>query len=294
MTMPRATWNKVKAKTVEGLTAGCIDMHAHFGPDSKLERSVDLFTLLETASDLKLRGIALKSKDYPTGAMAQVGKKLYPNIEPIGAICLDHDVGGLNPEAVSSLGGIGGRIVWLPTFSSVGDMEKFFKRPDLGISCLDKEGELTKQTVAVLEEVKRHDLVLATGHISNEETMAVVKKAHAMGIKRIIITHPITANLGGTPTMEMMKEYVKMGAYLEHALIGLTGRTQVITWEALVASIKEIGPQHCILSSDFGQISNPPPAYGMKSFIANMLAMGMKDEEVEVMVKTNPAKLVGL
>jgi hypothetical protein len=294
MTLPRATWSKVKAKTVESLTAGCIDMHAHFGPDSKLERSVDLFTLLETASDLKLRAIALKSKDYPTGALAQVGKRLYPNIEPLGAICLDHDVGGLNAEAVSTLGGIGGRIVWLPTFSSVGDMDKFFKRPDLGITCLDKNGELSQATVDVLEQVKKHDLVLATGHISNEETMAVVKKAHAMGIKRIIITHPITANLGGTPTMEMMKEYVRLGAYLEHALIGLTGRTQVITWEALVASIKEIGPQHCILSSDFGQISNPPPAYGMKSFIANLLALGLKDEEVEVMVKTNPAKLAGL
>jgi predicted TIM-barrel fold metal-dependent hydrolase len=71
-------------------------------------------------------------------------------------------------------------------------------------------------------------------------------------------------------------------------------RTQVITPEALAGSIREIGAQRCIMSTDFGQVWNPPPAYGMKMFIAMMLGMGLSDEEVELMVKTNPAKLCGL
>ena len=32
----------------------------------------------------------------------------------------------------------------------------------------------------------------------------------------------------------------------------------------------------------------------MKMFVAMMLGMGFSDDEVEVMVKTNPAKLCGL
>jgi hypothetical protein len=198
---------RVKAKTVDALTQGSIDLHAHFGPDSKIERSVDITTLLESAAAFKMRGMALKSKDYPTYPLAYIGKQRFPELEPMGAVCLDHDVGGMNPDAVRTSGKLGARVVWLPTFSSVMDMG-LMGRPDLGISCLDKEGELTKATLQVLEEIKRHDMVLATGHISNEETMAVVRQAHKMGIKRIIITHPITAHRGGVPTVEMMKEYL--------------------------------------------------------------------------------------
>jgi hypothetical protein len=278
---------------VDALVEGSLDLHAHFGPDSKLERSVDITTLLESAAAFKMRGMALKSKDYPTYPLAYIGKQRFPNLEPLGAVCLDHDVGGMNPDAVKTSGRLGARVVWLPTFSSVMDMT-LVGRPEQGIPCLDKEGELTKATLEVLEQIKKYDMVLATGHISNEETMAVVKNAHARGIKRIIITHPITAHRGGTPTLEMMKEYISMGAYIEHALIGLMPRTQAITPEALAENIRQIGPQHCILSTDFGQIANPPPAYGMRMFVAMALGLGFTPEEVEVMVKTNPAKLCGL
>lgn len=291
--MVRPQFARVKAATVDGLVEGSIDLHAHFGPDSKIERSVDLMTMLETASAVKMRGMVLKSKDYPSYPLAYVGKQQFPHLDPLGAVCLDHDVGGMNPDAVKTSGRLGARFVWLPTFSSTSDMA-LFGRPEMGIPCLDQEGELTVKTVEVLEEIKRYDMVLATGHISNEETIAVVRKAREMGITRVIITHPITAHRGGMPTMEMMKEYVALGAYLEHALIGLMPQTQVITPEELAEAIREIGAEHCILSTDFGQIWNPPPAQGMKMFVAMMLGMGFSDDEVEVMVKTNPAKLCGL
>ena len=291
--MVRPQFARVKAATVDGLVEGSIDLHAHFGPDSKIERSVDLMTMLETASAVKMRGMVLKSKDYPSYPLAYVGKQRFPHLDPLGAVCLDHDVGGMNPDAVKTSGRLGARFVWLPTFSSTSDMA-LFGRPEMGIPCLDQEGEVNAKTVEVLEEIKRYDMVLATGHISNEETIAVVRKAREMGITRIIITHPITAHRGGMPTMEMMKEYVALGAYLEHALIGLMPQTQVITPEKLAEAIREIGAEHCILSTDFGQIWNPPPAQGMKMFVAMMLGMGFSDDEVEVMVKTNPAKLCGL
>ena len=291
--MAQRKFTRVSAKTVDALVEGSIDLHAHFGPDSKIDRSVDLTTLLETATALKMRGVALKSKDYPTQPYAYLGKQQFPDIEPLGALCLDHDVGGMNPDAVKTSGRLGARIVWLPTFSSTMDMG-LVGRADLGISCFDREGELTKDTIAVLEQIKRYDMVLATGHISNEETMAAVRKAKDMDMKRIIITHPITAHRGGTPTMDVMKEYASMGCYIEHCLIGLMPRTQAITGEELADAIRELGPQHCIMSSDFGQLWNPPPASGMKMFIALMLAQGLTDEEVEVMVKTNPASVSGL
>ena len=37
-----------------------------------------------------------------------------------------------------------------------------------------------------------------------------------------------------------------------------------------------------------------PPAEGMRLFIATMLRSGLKEQEIETMVKTNPAWLLGL
>lgn len=116
--MAQRKFTRVSAKTVDALVEGSIDLHAHFGPDSKIDRSVDLTTFLETATALKMRGVALKSKDYPTQPYAYLGKQQFPDIEPLGALCLDHDVGGMNPDAVKTSGRLGARIVWLPTFSS--------------------------------------------------------------------------------------------------------------------------------------------------------------------------------
>ena len=119
-------------------------------------------------------------------------------------------------------------------------------RPELGVSCFGSDGQLSAATIQVLEEVKRYDLVLATVHISNEETMAVVEQATELGIRRIVVTHPVTANRGGTPTMDIMKHYVERGCYIEHAFIGLTGVSQVIAPDALAACIREIGPQRSL------------------------------------------------
>jgi hypothetical protein len=59
--------------------------------------------------------------------------------------------------------------------------------------------------------------------------------------------------------------------------------------------IKSIGAEHCILSVlTSGQPQNPTPVEGMRLFIATMLHHGITPEEIELMVKTNPARLLDL
>ena len=202
-------------------------------------------------------------------------------------------MGGLNPDAVRTSGRLGARVVWLPTFLSARDMERF-GQPEKGISVFEEERELKKETIEVLEQIKRYDLVLATGHIDVDETNAVVDKARELGIERIVITHAITAHAGGQPTMEEMKRWIGQGCTIEHVLYGLLPRARVISETDLADAIRELGPEHCIMSTDMGQIFNPPPAWGMRMFIASMLGNGITDDEVETMVKMNPAKVLGL
>ena len=63
-----------------------------------------------------------------------------------------------------------------------------------------------------------------------------------------------------------------------------------------IRTIKEIGPDRCIIGSDFGQVLHMDAIDGMRVFIRAPLGLGIKPDEVKVMLQDNPAKInvVGL
>ena len=61
-----------------------------------------------------------------------------------------------------------------------------------------------------------------------------------------------------------------------------------------VRTIKEIGPERCIIGSDFGEVLHMDSIDGVRVFIRALLAFGIKPDEVRVMLKVNPAKLMWL
>ena len=57
-------------------------------------------------------------------------------------------------------------------------------------------------------------------------------------------------------------------------------------------SIKKIGAKRCLMATDFGQIHNPRPVTGMKMFIKSMHEKGVSMDEIRLMCKENPQKLI--
>ena len=62
----------------------------------------------------------------------------------------------------------------------------------------------------------------------------------------------------------------------------------------LRSDIDKIGADRCIVSTDFGQWTNPPPAEGMRMAIAALLDAGMREADIATVVRTNPLACVGL
>jgi predicted TIM-barrel fold metal-dependent hydrolase len=58
--------------------------------------------------------------------------------------------------------------------------------------------------------------------------------------------------------------------------------------------IEKLGPNRCILSTDFGRYALSSPLEGLRQFIACMLDLGIPPEDIRTMVKTNPERLLGL
>jgi microsomal dipeptidase-like Zn-dependent dipeptidase len=58
---------------------------------------------------------------------------------------------------------------------------------------------------------------------------------------------------------------------------------------------KAIGPEHCVLSTDFGQVFNPPATEGFHMMLSNLFRFGkISEEDLSMMVKDNPVKILGL
>ncbi len=279
---------------VARLVRGSIDMHTHFGPDTRLERRMDIVELLQAAEAMGMRAIVLKSRDYPTQPLATIARAVAPPLQAVGALCMEYEVGGLNLYALRASARMGAKVCWMPTFSSKRDMAEVLNRPGEGVAIVGNDGKLGPEVEPLLDTIRQYDMVLATGHIDKAETYALFDKAKSMGLQKIILTHPLAGPRGPTLTKEEQKELAHQGAYIEHCWISVMPRIQACTIDELVEHIKYVGPEHCILSTDFGQVWSPPPPEGMWDMAATLLGKGLKEEELTIMMKTNPAKLLGL
>lgn len=146
----------------------------------------------------------------------------------------------------------------------------------------------------IFEIVAEYDMVLASGHLSYEETVVLFEEAKKKGVSKLVATHPMSDVIWPAMTMEQMKHLADMGAYIEHVFRNLLPLLGSFNPEKYVEAVKIIGAHHTIMSTDFAQITDCTPAEGMRMFIGNMLEYGCTAEEVELMVKTNPAHLLGL
>ncbi len=289
---------------VDRLMKGAVDMHVHAGPDPLRERRLDAVNLAIQAKEVGMRAIVIKCQHYGTAPVATIVNRIVPDFLLIGSLVLDGGVGGLNPEAVEIAARGGAKVVWMPTFSSVVDVKRMREDPHYpvamaktasleGTSLIDQDGKLMPQMVTILEVMKGSGMVLATAHISVPEIYAVTTEARRMEVM-VIITHPLTKNTGSPLNLEQQRELADKGAYIEHCFnICLPPELQ-LSPEEMAQYIKAVGAEHCILSTDFGQNHNPAPPEGFRMMLANMLMAGLSEKELEILVKTNPAKLLGL
>lgn len=284
---------------------GAYDLHVHTGPDV-MERKLDDLDLAKRMESIGMKGFGIKSHYFCTAERARLVKKVYPNVNPLGAIALNNAVGALNPIAVEMAGRDGAKIVWMPTFDSTNEQE-FFRAGNhktlpfwaklqqeliekgkitTSISILNGDN-LKKEVQDILEIIKEHHMILATGHIGKVEVFKLVKAARNMGVKTVI-THP---NFPSTNfNKEEQKELADMGAFLEHCFT--TPNTGKIPWEHVYEQIRHVGPAHCILSTDLGQPTAPFPDEGLIIFANNLLANGFTEDEIHTMSVRNTTTLV--
>jgi hypothetical protein len=272
---------------------GAIDIHVHQDPDSA-PRAIDADDVARQAKAAGMRAVVLKNHWEDTASLAYMTRKIVPGIEVFGGITQDLAVGGINIEAVKHMadmkGGYG-RIVWLPTFDAQNQVKD--RGPEVKVS---ESGKVLPSVLALLDYIAtRKQLALETGHVSAEEALMVIKEARARGIEHVVATHGMAGptNL----SVAQAKEAARMGAYIEFVYGGTLEPGSPVTVEKYAAWIRAVGPAHCILSSDLGgarPYPRPMPAQGMLDFMNNLHKLGLSVADINLMAKTNPARVLGL
>jgi hypothetical protein len=281
---------------------GAIDFHVHSSPDV-FGRAVSDIEVAQAAVAAKMRAIVLKNHVTMTADRAWLVSKAVPGVQIFGGVVLNRAVGGINPDAVEWMFRMEGRLgktVWMPTFDA-DHHHKVRRLPGDGIMTV-KNGALLPETEAVLKVIARENLVLHTGHLSPEEILALIKRGRDLGVMNMVVTHAMAEAPG--MSIPQMQEAAQGGAYLEliylSALLGPQAHmawmreSKGVSMHDMAAAVKAVGAQHCILSTDLGQTGNPIHPDGYKLLVAGLKAEGISQEEIEVMMKRNPGKLLGI
>jgi hypothetical protein len=285
---------------------GVSDLHVYCLPCVYMR----LFDEIELAKQFRAVGYrAFVSKRHHccNADSAKLVTKHVPGIDVFGGIVLNWCVGGLNPHAVDAAILMGAKVVWMGNMHAGTLSERPFHSeynwhniPDdhvlktrpvrewmvaPPINIIDLEtGELLPEVIQIIDLVAdAGDVILNTCHISYKECAALVPVARDAGVTGIMIDHAHRFSV------EEQKRLVEMGAYLEYDVPKDESKHK-----SIAEFMKEIGPEHCVLTSGMGAATHCHPIDEMRHMMMSLRMNGLSEREVDLMTKVTPAKLLCL
>jgi hypothetical protein len=256
------------------------------------------------------RAFVVKSHHHSTApdiALLERNGLIPDGIAAIPSVVLNNHVGGLNRHAVSLALSMGARIVWFPTISAPNHIEHArtagLKFPSLAIPLIEDEpidiftagtgSALRPEVHEILRMVAEADAVLASGHMPPEWIIALFDAARALGVRRMVLSHP---NFVIEASHEQARTCVELGAVVEHSLCMYDEDSTFHQWDVsvLLSWIESIGIERTQLGSDLGQLNNPLPVESYRKICGRLLRAGLSEADVHAMVADVPARLLGL
>jgi hypothetical protein len=198
---------------------GIVDLHVHAAPSLVPRHGFDPQVVANNRDAVGVAIQVLKAHEGSSAERAQLcGEGVY------GGIVLNSSVGGANPDAVEVACRLGGRIVWMPTVSShahkeAADCAELVVHRSLVFRTVPvvEHGRLVEGWDEVFDVVAHHDVVLASGHLTCEETLVAFRRAHEHGVRRFLVNHPFLPFLNWDD--ELIAGFVELGARLELGIV---------------------------------------------------------------------------
>ncbi|SEE18824.1 DUF6282 family protein [Ruania alba] len=315
------------------LLVGAIDTHVHAGPvlASNPGHSDPIEIALE-ARAAGMRAIVYYDVFGGSSGTAWMVNRHVPGIATYGAYLMNSGHGGLNPRAIKTAlhieGGcrmisfgshcthhqasrestvIDGKAVPLheayPKFAAE-ELSRAIRIP--------AEGAISDELAEILELVAaRPEVYLNTGHVSHDEVFRIVELAEEYGIGKVLVSHPAR----GLLSVAEQKDLAARGVYLEGALVDIFATAVPLTHyyverdyidrgfeiprttrpvPTYMETLREVGPEHIVLGTDYGVRNLPTAVQGMRTWITLLLDYGFTVDQIRAMTADNPARMLGI
>jgi hypothetical protein len=288
------------AQKAQELLVGAIDMHTHSAPSVFARRADDRQTAAE-AAEAGMAAVVIKCHEGDTAPRARVLGGDARLARVFGGVVLNHFIGGLNPAAVEISLRLGGKFVWLPTVSAAQHVKFHSGKSFLGrgfkhgagegIFLLDPGGHLLPVLYDIFDLVAEAGALLCTGHTSFQEVQAAVR---AFGPRQghFVFTHP-DLSINRTP-IAVQQEVVREGGVIEKCTLACHpawGNTPI---DEFIGGIRQIGAEHCFLSTDAGGPDRPSSPETLRTFLAAAMEAGLTESEIRTMLVEVPSRLLNL
>ena len=297
-------------------------------------RSVDPMQAARQAKAAGMRGLVYMDVLENSSGTAWLVSRMVPDIQVFGGIILNTAYGGMNPRSVKTAlyYGDGAKYIQFGTHSAyfqasregrvmdgkyrlIQDVYPKFKEEELSRAIrIPVNEDPGPELDEILKLVADHPHVyIDSGHVSVEEALRLVDLKKVYGYQKVIVSSSVTK----LATVEQLKYMISQGAVIEHTIASYMAQQMIPGTHYYIEEdymsideamdkeaeggirrvgemIRALGAENCILSTDSGRYSMPTPLECMRVFIACMLDLKISPEEIRLMVKTNPEKLLGI
>lgn len=270
-----------------------------------MPRRIDHMEAARQAAEAGFRAIVVKCHYHNTvfDVLAMEPELSKLPIEVYGGMALNSVAGGLNPHAADLALKMGAKIIWFPTISAKAHLDHAAHDAEVQshfqphgimqselVSVFDDSGDVRPEVGTIVDLAKEAGALISTGHLDAVSARAVVETAQRRGHHQVVISHP---NYVSDIDKQQVLELTRAGAMIEHE-VAMYAYDKIFPLEVLVDWISTIGPEHTTLGSDLGQVNNPLPIEGYRRLIERLLDAGIGEDAIRLMVRDNPAKLIGL
>jgi hypothetical protein len=286
------------------LLDGAVDLHVHPAP-SPFPRRLGVYDAITEAADAGFAAIAVKSHHHSMSTdvlavTAAVGKL---PLTVLSGVCLNNEVGGLNPYAVELMLNQGGRLVWFPTLAARKHLDVSTAlhtfpvssrplRPQRVVPVLDDSRQLLAAAGEILELIADADAILSCGHLDADEIDVLIEAAQRCGVSRIMVNHP---NFVIGADARRCAGWAQRGVFIEHSLCHYVQGSSMrkFSLDTLLDYVSQVGVSQTILSSDLGQVGNPTPVEAFGWLVDQLVAHDVDPATIRRLVSGSAQALIG-
>lgn len=273
---------------------GAIDVHVHADPCSLVPRNQDFIQVALDAARVGMRAVIRKDHHYSTVGEASVVQRHIDHLVETGALPGPVAVYGgvpitfsLDPKQVE-------RALRFPTFRMI------WLNPVYG-ETLVEAGKVRPEVDRIIELARDHGVGITLGAPSHskkygalgdyEGLVPVVERIRVLGAQAVL-DHPLSA-LTVEQTAELAQDGVYAGLFCYPSLPSVI-KAPVVDPARTLDLLSRVGAARCIVASDVGMLLEPTALDALRLMIRFLMVLGLSSAEIGLMLRDNPARLIGL